>query len=174
MTTAPGLPPAIRRRLELPRFTGAPFTRTNFTDAEAKSRFAQHFARFLAHDMPEHLFTQAFYQRLSNTFGHIAHCGRNGFLEHYFHTPGDRRRFLEDTMDWRPVGDPAWTFVDVEIALQQRIPSSGLLALYGITSRLLGPIVTGTARQPEPVAEAHAVLQTNQGDLFAANAGERR
>ena len=174
MTTAPGLPPAIRRRLELPRFTAAPFTPTKFTDAEAKARFAQHFARFLAQDMPEPLFTQAFYQRLSNTFGHIAHCSRYGFLEHYFRTHTGKRRFLEDTMGWRPVGDPAWSFVDVEIALQQRIPSSGLLALYGITSRLLGPIVTGTARQPEPVAEAHAVLQTNQGDLFAANAGERR
>ena len=174
MSTAPGLPPAIRRRLELPRFTAAPFTPTKFADAEAKARFAQHFARFLANDMAEHLFTQAFYRRLSNTFGHIAHCSRYGFLEHYFRTPGDRRRFLEDTMDWRPVGDPAWTFVDVEIALQQRIQSSGLLTLYGITSRLLGPIVTGTARQPEPVAEAYAVLPPNQGDLFAANAGERR
>lgn len=174
MTTTPGLPPAIRRRLELPRFTAALFTLTKFADAEAKSRFAQHFTRFLAQDMPEHLFTQAFYQRLSNTFGHIAHCSRYGFLDHYFRTPGDRRRFLEDTMGWRPVGDPAWTFVDVEIALQHRIQSSGLLALYGITARLLRPIVTGTAREPEPVAEAYAVLPTNQGDLFASNAGARR
>jgi hypothetical protein len=73
-----------------------------------------------------------------------------------------------DTMDWHPVGDPAWTFVDVETALQQRIRNSGLVALYGITSRPLRPIVTGTARQSEPVAEAYAAPSTNQGDLFAA------
>lgn len=174
MTTAPGLPPAIRQRLELPRFTAAQLTPTKFADAEAKSRFAQHFTRFLAQDMLEPLFTQTFYRRLSSTFGHIAHYSRYGFLDHYFHTHTARRRFLEDTIDWRPVGDPAWTFVDVEIALQQRIQNSGLLTLCGITSRLLRPIMTGTTRQPESVAEAYAAPPTNQEDLFAANRGERR
>lgn len=167
MTTTPGLPPAIRRRLELPRFTAAQFTATRFADAEAKARFAQHFTRFLAHDMAEPLFTQAFYQRLSNTFGHIAHYSRHGFLDHYFRTPGDRRRFLIDTMGWRPVGDPAWTFVDVEITLQQRIQDSGLLTLHGITCRLLQPIITGATPRPEPVADALTAQAASQGDLFA-------
>jgi len=166
MSTAPGLPPTVRRRLELSRFTAAQFTPTKFADAEAKAHFAQHFTRFLARDMAAALFTQAFYRRLSSTFGHIAHYSRYGFLDHYFHTHDARRRFLKDTMDWRPIGDPAWTFVDVEIALQQRIQNSGLLALYGITCRLLPPIMTGTARQPGPVAETLTTPPTNQGDLF--------
>ncbi|MGE3738203.1 MAG: hypothetical protein AB7I59_01695 [Geminicoccaceae bacterium] len=166
-TTAPTLPRVIQKRLELPWFTAMPFTPTKFADAEAKARFAQHFARFLARDMAEPLFTQAFYRRLSNTFGHIAHYSRYSFLDHYFRTYGDRRRFLEDTMDWRPVGDPAWTFVDVEIGLQQRIRNSGLLALYGITCRPLRPIVTGTTRQPEPVTPL-ATPPTGRSDPFIA------
>jgi hypothetical protein len=167
MIAAPGLPPAIRRRLELPRFTATAFTATRFDDADAKARLAQHFARFLVHDMTERLFTQAFYRRLSNTFGHIAHYNRHGFLDHYFRSPDDRRRFLIDTMDWRPVGDPGWTFVDVEIALQRRIANSGLLAVYGITYRPLRPIVTGTGYQPPSGAEPLAAPPINQGDLFA-------
>jgi len=167
MTTAPRLPSTVRRRLELPRFTATQFTPTRFTDGEAKARFAQHFARFLANDMAEHLLTQAFYRRLSNTFGHIAHYSRHGFLDHYFRTPAGKRRFLIDTMDWRPVGDPAWTFVDIEITLQQRIRTSGLLTLRGITCRLLQPIITGATPRPEPVAEALTTQAASQGDLFA-------
>ena len=99
--------------------------------------------------------------------GHIAHFSRHGFLEHCFRSPDDRRRFLIDTMGWWPVGDPAWTFVDVEITLQLRIQDSGLLTLRGITYRLPQSIIPGATPRPEPAAEALTAQAASQGDLFA-------
>lgn len=136
--------------------------------------------RLLAQDMPEHLFTQALYWRLSLCFGHIAHYGRHGFLDHYFRTSRDKHRFLQDCMDWIPIGDPAWTWCDVELALQRRIRESGLLEIHGVTYR---PTCSGLARPlqatlPPPAAAPPpypSFVAMSQGDLFAPlSTGTRR
>lgn len=168
----PTLPTTIRRRLEQPTFAAAEFTATQWDDGAAKARFARHFLRFLGQGMPEHLFTQAFYRRLSLCFGHIAHYSRHGFLDHYFRTASDKRRFLQDSMDWSPMGDPAWTWCDVELALQQRIQASGLLEIHGVTCR---PTCDGHVRPPRAtmpsaasaLPAADSSITTPQGELFA-------
>lgn len=169
----PALPTAIRRRLEQPAIAATEFTPTTWDGAAAKAKFAQQFLNFLAQGMAEHLFTQTFYRRLSLCFGHIAHYNRHGFLDHYFRTSSDRRRFLQDSMGWIPVGDPAWTWCDVELALQRRIRDSGLLEHHGLTCRPTSgrlarplwatkpPAATALPADPGPV-------MAPQGDLFAS------
>jgi hypothetical protein len=49
------------------------FTPTQWDTAETKLKFANHLLNFIAADFPEAKFTQQFYNRLSMTFGHIAH-----------------------------------------------------------------------------------------------------
>ena len=169
----PTLPTTIRRRLEQPTFAAAEFTPTEWDGAEAKARFARHFLRFVGQGMPEHLFTQAFYRRLALCFGHIAHYNRHGFLDHYFRTASDKRRFLQDSMDWSPMGDPAWTWCDVELVLQRRIRASGLLEIHGVTCR---SACDGRVRPPQatmlPAAStpptAPSSITTPQGELFAS------
>ena len=82
-------------------------------------RFAQQFVRFVESDFAAKHFNDRFYRRLSNTFGHIAHYNRAGFWEVFFTTTADKVRFLEQTLQHPCYGDPAWTYSDVERALQQ-------------------------------------------------------
>ena len=75
-------------------------------------------------------FTDRFYRRLSNTFGHIAHYNRGGFWAEFFTTTADKVRFLEQTLLHPCYGDPAWTYSDVERALQEWLRACGLLDRY--------------------------------------------
>ena len=76
-----------------PPCTAAEFTATKWDSAEKKAEFANKLCKFIAADFKESLFTKAFYERLSMTFGHIAH-------------------YAEDVVMWstRSVGRkvPAW------------------------------------------------------------------
>jgi hypothetical protein len=59
------------------RFRADQFTPTQFDSAAVKAEFANRLAEFIERDFPQHLFTKAFYRRLSMTFGHIAHTTIN-------------------------------------------------------------------------------------------------
>ena len=87
-------------------------------------------------DMPASQFTKPFYQRPRMTFAHIAHFNQFGFYEHFFADLRGKVRFLEQTLGHWPVGDPTWTFVDVERELQMRDPRRrAAAALPGPTPR---------------------------------------
>ena len=75
-------------------------------------------------------FTDRFYRRLSNTFGNIAHYNRGGFWDEFFTTTADKVRFLEQTLQYPCYGDPAWTYSDVERALQAWLEAEGTLDQY--------------------------------------------
>lgn len=82
-----------------------------------KLRFCAHFVRFVEADCPWSLFHEPFYRRLSMTFDHIAHVNRRGFYEKWFSSLARRVAFLEHTLTYRPVGNPAWTYSDAETLL---------------------------------------------------------
>ena len=111
-------------------FDPSQFTPTKWQTVEDKAAFANRFVRFVQSDFALKHFTEKFYRRLSNTFGHIAHYNRGGFSETFFTTTADKVRFLEMTLQWSWGGDPAWTYGDVERTLQEWLQASGLLEQY--------------------------------------------
>jgi len=111
-------------------FDPSQFTPTKWETAKDKAAFANRFVRFVQSDVSAKHFTEKSYRRLSNTFGHIAHYNRGGFFETFFTTTADKVRFLEMTLRWSWGGDPAWTYSDVERALQEWLQASGLLEKY--------------------------------------------
>ena len=111
-------------------FTADQFTPTKWETASDKAAFANRFVRFVKSDFAAKHFTDKFYRRLSNCFGHIAHFNRGGFWSEFFTTTADKVRFLEVTFQYPCYGDPAWTYSDVERALQAWLQEDGTLARY--------------------------------------------
>lgn len=121
------LPAALARAIRLPLLTPEQFTPTKWDDTSIKAKFGNHLLRFVAEDFPEHMFTQKFYERLSNTCGHIAHFNKIGFWDEFFRTRATKIEFIEQTMGHPCYGDPAWTYSDVERIIRARLKLSGLL-----------------------------------------------
>jgi len=99
-------------------FNANQFTPTKWDTADDKAWFANNFVKFVESDFDQQHFTDRFYRRLSNTFGHISHYNRLGFWETFFTTASDKLRFLEITLQHTCYGDPTWTYSDVERLLQ--------------------------------------------------------
>lgn len=106
------------------------FTPTQWDTAQDKAAFAKQFVRFVQSDFAAKHLTDKFYRRLSNTFGHIAHYNRGGFWAEFFTTTADKVTFLEQTLQHPCYGDPAWTYSDVERALQGWLRADGMLDRY--------------------------------------------
>jgi hypothetical protein len=111
-------------------FDAAQFTPTKWDTAKDKAAFAEQFVRFVESEFDAKHFTDKFYRRLSNTFGHIAHYDRGGFWTTFFTTIADKVEFLKQTHGWPCYGDPAWTYCDVERALQAWLRDDGTLERY--------------------------------------------
>jgi hypothetical protein len=111
-------------------FAADQFTPTRWESAEQKVRFARQFIRFVESDFQKRAFPHAFYLRLALTFGHIAHFNREGFFEAFFTTTEGKVRFLRITLAHHGCGDPAFTYADVERALQSWLHQNGVLANY--------------------------------------------
>ena len=112
------------------RFQRNQFKPTQWDTTQAKACFADQFVRFVLNDFARQDFTDRFYRRLSNTFGHIADYNRDGFWAAFFTTTADKVRFLERTVEYACYGDPAWTYSDVERALQDWVRTSSVLDHY--------------------------------------------
>jgi hypothetical protein len=111
-------------------FSPSQFTPTPWDSAEDKAFFANHFVRFIRSACEEKYFTAKFYRRLSSTFGHIAHHDRDGFWSEFFTSFSDMVRFLEAILHHPCHGDPAWTYCDVELALQEWLQADETLQRY--------------------------------------------
>lgn len=111
-------------------FNADAFTATKWEKAEKKVLFAKHFVRFVESDFSSRLFTHPFYVRLALCFGHIAHYNRHGFYETFFVSTETKVRFLRLTLQHPCWGDPAFTYSDVERALQSWLKQRGVLAKY--------------------------------------------
>lgn len=111
-------------------FTADQFTPTKFDTAADKAWFANQFVTFVESGFEQRHFTDRFYRRLSSTFGHIAHFNRLGFWQTFFTTTADKVRFLEITLRHPCYGDAAWTYSDVERALQSWLAVNGTLTKW--------------------------------------------
>lgn len=165
-----------------PRFTSAEFTPTEWDSAEVKAEFANKLCQFMAADFKEGLFTKAFYNRLSMTYGHIAHFNREGFFGTFFRDLAGKIAFLEQTLHWPCFGDPAWTYCDVERAVQHRLRQCDLLTAYRAlraaeierrereTLQRLCAKYNGDSARPDtaPVVIAHAASQKPRASAVPA------
>jgi hypothetical protein len=108
------------------------FVPTKFSTAADKADFGNALLHFLEADCPQELFTKKLYNRLSMTFGHIAHYDRAGFYDTWFTRARHRTAFVEKTLRWPCHGDPEFTFSDVEHAIQQVVRERNYLARFAL------------------------------------------
>ena len=106
------------------------FVPTQFSTSAEKANFGNTLLHFLDANYARELFTKKFYNRLSMTFGHIAHYDIEGFYSTWF--TGDRHRlgFVQKLLHWPCHGDPKFTFSDVEHAVQQIMLKRNYLERY--------------------------------------------
>lgn len=106
------------------------FIPTKWDSADDKRWFFRQFQRFVSSGFARKYFTQRFYNRLSNTFGHIAHYDINGFWAAHFTCTHDHLAFLQQTAQWPCWGDPTYTYSDVEAALREWVLREGYIDAF--------------------------------------------
>ena len=112
-------------------FTPDQFTATKYDTAEAKAKAANDLASFVERGMPEKGWRKGIYYTLHlHLFGHIAHYDQWGFFGTWFSTPEQRADWIEYALKggWvgLGIGDPAYTWSDVELAFTSWLRDSGL------------------------------------------------
>jgi len=127
------LPASIERALVTPPLEPTSFRPTRWSSAEDKAKFGNGLLRFIAKDALKGLFSNSLYERLSNTFGHIAHYDKLGFYQYFFETTTDRIAFLRETLQHPCYGDPEYTFSDAERVVIARLRKTNVIALYEAT-----------------------------------------
>lgn len=146
-------------------FDGGDFVPTKHETAANKAEFANHLMRFLENGCPFSLFSRRFYNRLKNTFGHNAHYDRHGFYSEWFSTHKLRYAFLEHLLAWPCWGDPAFTFSDVERAIQLFLRNSTLIERYRLAANTLDENFSPYDPQPKDAPLAHVTV--DEPDLFS-------
>ncbi len=103
-------------------YQATPFSATKWTTAEDKARMATKITKFILNGFQQPSFTKEIYRRLSTMFGHIAEYDIHGFYHVWFADDAACLRWTENAVKGGVlgfvVGDPAWTWSDVEKALQ--------------------------------------------------------
>ncbi|MEE9481806.1 hypothetical protein [Methylobacterium ajmalii] len=118
----------MTKKIAAPKFTAAQFTPTQWDTSEVKAKFANKLARFIINDFPETSFDNRFYQRLSMTFGHIAHYNRAGFYDAQFSDTRAKLSFIKQLVGYPCYGSPAFTYSDVEHEVRAWLLTSGVPA----------------------------------------------
>jgi hypothetical protein len=111
-------------------FSPSEFVPTEFSTAAEKADFGNTLLHFLDVDCDRNLFTKKFYNRLSMTFGHIAHYDIHGFYGTWFTADQHKAAFVQRTLRWPCHGDPKFTFSDLEYAIQRVVRQRNYLAQY--------------------------------------------
>lgn len=117
--------------------TGWQFTPTKWHTVADKEKFTRHYIAFVQARCPLQKFHEWFYERLMHLFSHIAHYNRVGFYETWCDMPEKRFAFLRRHLEYEWVGDPAWTWSDVERTLQGWIRESGILREYEVEANAM-------------------------------------
>ena len=103
------------------QFQGSDFTATKWHTAEDKARIANKLTKFILNGFQRGSFTKVMYRRLSNMFGHIAEYNLDGFYSVWFEDDETCLKWAENAATGYIVGDPAWTWSDVEGAIRKWI-----------------------------------------------------
>jgi hypothetical protein len=111
-------------------FKAEEFKATKWDSAQVKAYFANKFIDFVLTDYKASKFSQKFYNRLSQTFGHIAHYHRLNFYAHFFTSEQGKMDFIRQTMNFPCYGDPEYTYSDVEKALQKVLRKEAQVIRY--------------------------------------------
>ena len=111
-------------------FLPSDFEATLFSSGAEKANFGNELLRFFDTGYKLDAFTGKLYQRLSNCFGHIAHCDRHGFFETWFASDEKALRFLQHLLNAPCWGDAKHTFSDVERAVQREILRRNYVAAF--------------------------------------------
>jgi len=105
--------------------------------ADDKARFCNAFVHLVESDFSEAAFTNSLYERLRNTFGHIAHYNRHGFYGEWFSSTARKVEFLQVSAGYRGLysslgfaGDPKYTFVDAEKAIAKWVRETQVMEKY--------------------------------------------
>ena len=162
-------------------FNPSQFTATQWSTVEEKAQFGNTLLHFIDNECKETLFTKKFYNRLMNTFGHIAHYNREGFYAEWFTNNADRLHFIDHLLRWPCHGDATFTFCDVERAIQGEVRSRNYLAKYrvivaeetraheiAVLTRLEAKY--RTASSPEPAADLTPPLDPMPSQAMASQA----
>ncbi len=80
-------------------FLSTDFLPTKFSTAADKADYGNAFLHFVDAEWKQSVFTEKFYSRLCNTFGHIAHYDRATFYSTWFGCDADRLRFLDHALN---------------------------------------------------------------------------
>ena len=119
------------------QFSAARFTATKWATAEEKAKALNGLIRFIEAGFLEQRFTKAIYDALSqHLLGHCAEYDRRGFYRSWFATPGKRLGWLKYAVSGGlhgssyGLGDPAWTWSDVETELIRWVTANGLADEY--------------------------------------------
>lgn len=112
------------------------FTATKWHSVADKEKFVRYYIRFVEARCPVDKFHNWFYSRLMQMFFHIAHFNRAGFHQTWCDTSEKRLALLRRHIEYECVGDPAWTWSDVERVLQAWIRESGILREYEFEAQL--------------------------------------
>ena len=108
-------------------FTADQFIPTRFDSAEQKAEFANQFVSFVKSDFSRGKFPKWFYNRLSMTFGHIAHYNQSGFYSTFFEDTAGKKRFIEQSLGHPCYGDPEFTYCDAEQVLIKWLKENKIL-----------------------------------------------
>jgi len=132
------------------------FTATKWHSIADKEKFARHYIGFVQARCPFQKFHEWFYNRLMHMYMHIAHYNRVGFYETWCDTPEKRLAFLRRHLEYECVGDPVWTWSDVERTLQGWIAESGILREYEFEASV--------ARREQTICLARAAMRELSDD----------
>jgi hypothetical protein len=97
-------------------FKADAFIATEWSTPKDKADFANELVRFIKSGFHKKYWTKKLYVRLNSCFGHIAHYDASGFYETWFSSANKQNQWLDRIRNWRPYGDPAYTYCDVEKA----------------------------------------------------------
>lgn len=105
------------------QFQSCNFISTKWNTAEDKARMANKITKFILNGFQRSTFTKEMYQRMSCMFGHVAEYDIHGFYTTWFADDTACLRWTENVVRGGVlgfvVGDTAWTWSDVEKAIQK-------------------------------------------------------
>ena len=146
-------------------FQASDFTATKWATAEDKAKWANKFKKFILSGFQRGCFKKDIYKHLYQMFGHCAEYDINGFYSTWFDGTYERLHWVETvTTTWLAgIGDPGFTWSDVEIKLVQWIRDNN------IQDQIAGYLQAETEQKERATLK---VLQDRYGVVPMANAAE--